>query len=71
MTQPSSLWATRLRVWTWPIVMAVLTLFGLLASLLGAEGPWWWASWIALSIPLLAALRFWLLRRFFKRKSVQ
>ena len=39
--------------WGWPVVMGVLSLIGLLAALLG-DGPWDWASWIALGIPALA-----------------
>lgn len=41
------------RVWRWPLVLAALTLFGLLSALLG-EGGWWWGlSWLALATPLL------------------
>jgi hypothetical protein len=36
-----------------PVVLAALTLFGLLAALLG-EGPWHVLSWLALSIPLVS-----------------
>lgn len=32
--------------------MAALTIFGLLAALLGQTEGWWIVSWIALSIPL-------------------
>ncbi len=41
------------RIWRWPIVLAVLTAFGLLAALLGQGGVWWALSWIALAIPLI------------------
>jgi hypothetical protein len=41
------------RVWRWPTVLALLTLFGLLSALLGEGGVWWGLSWIALSLPLL------------------
>jgi hypothetical protein len=41
------------RIWRWPVVLAALTLFGLLSALLGQGGIWWGLSWIALSIPLL------------------
>ncbi|HEY0236813.1 MAG TPA: hypothetical protein VGC86_17435 [Afipia sp.] len=40
-------------IWRWPIVLAVLTIFGLLAALLGQGGVWWMLSWIALAIPLI------------------
>lgn len=42
------------RVWSMPLLLATLTLFGLLAALLG-EGWWWPLSWIALGSPLLVA----------------
>jgi hypothetical protein len=40
-------------VWRWPLVLAGLTLFGLLSALLGEGGLWWVLSWIALAVPLL------------------
>ena len=40
-------------VWRWPLVLAVLTLFGLLSALLGEGGVWWVLSWLALAAPLL------------------
>ena len=42
-----------IRLWKWPIMLSALTLFGLLAALLGQDEAWWIASWIALGIPLL------------------
>jgi hypothetical protein len=44
-------------VWGAPIVLAVLSLFGLLSALLGT-GIWHWASWASLGVPLLVILRF-------------
>lgn len=41
-------------VWRWPVVLAALTIFGLLSALLGEGGLWWILSWAALAIPLLA-----------------
>ncbi len=38
----------------WPVVLAALSLFGLLSALLGQGGIWWLLSWIALGIPLFA-----------------
>jgi len=35
-----------------PALLAALTLFGLLAALLG-EGVWRWCAWGALALPLL------------------
>jgi hypothetical protein len=40
-------------IWRWPLVLAGLTLFGLLSALLGEGGVWWVLSWIALAVPLL------------------
>jgi len=39
--------------WRWPLVLAVLTVVGLLSALLGEGGPFWLVSWLALSVPLL------------------
>ena len=44
--------STALRVWGWPIALAVLSIFGLLSALLGQGGVWWVLSWIALTVPL-------------------
>jgi uncharacterized membrane protein YjjP (DUF1212 family) len=44
-------------IWGVPIVLAVLTLAGLLAALLG-EGVWRGFAWIAIAIPVLVALFF-------------
>jgi hypothetical protein len=41
------------RVWRWPLVLAVLTVFGLLSALLGQGGIWWGLSWGALAMPIL------------------
>ena len=46
-----------MRIWKWPIVLSALTIFGLLAALLGQDKPWWIASWIALGVPLLVIAR--------------
>jgi hypothetical protein len=40
------------RVWRWPVALAALTVFGLLAALLGQDEAWWIVSWIALGVPL-------------------
>lgn len=53
--RPASLF---LRVWRWPILLAALTIFGLLSALLGQPGIWHGLSWITLCIPLLVILRF-------------
>lgn len=45
-----------LRVWGWPLLLGLLTMFGLLSALLGEAGLWWALSWTALSLPLLVIL---------------
>jgi hypothetical protein len=45
-----------MRIWKWPLALAVLTLFGLLAALLGHDEAWWIVSWIALGTPLIVIL---------------
>lgn len=49
-------------VWRWPLLMAVLTVVGLVSALLGEGGVWWGLSWIALAIPL-AVMAFCVVRR--------
>lgn len=58
-----------MRQWLWPIVLAIVTIFGLLSALLGEGGVWWWLSWVALATPLVVIARYWPLRRLFERKS--
>lgn len=45
------------RQWSWPIGLALLTIFGLLSALLGEGGIWWILSWAALAFPLLVIVR--------------
>jgi hypothetical protein len=40
------------KIWTKPLLLAALTLFGLLAALLGTGG-WHVLAWLALAVPLL------------------
>jgi dolichyl-phosphate-mannose--protein O-mannosyl transferase len=40
-------------IWSWPALLAALTLFGLSSALLGQGGVWWVLSWLALAVPLL------------------
>jgi membrane protein implicated in regulation of membrane protease activity len=42
------------RVYGIPALLAILTMFGLLAALLG-QGPWHGLSWLALSFPIVLA----------------
>lgn len=46
-------------VWGAPIYLGLLAVFGQLAALLGT-GPWHWASWGALTWPLLVIAWYWL-----------
>jgi hypothetical protein len=45
------------QVWRWPAVLAVLTVSGLFAALLGQSGVWLPLSWLLLAIPLLVIAR--------------
>lgn len=40
------------KVWGAPLLLAALTIFGLLSALLGT-GIWHWASWITLAVPIV------------------
>ena len=53
---------TFLHIWKYPLLLALLTLIGLLSALLGT-GAWHWLSWVALAIPLVLAVRFSLARK--------
>ncbi|WP_459614438.1 hypothetical protein [Bordetella sp. 2513F-2] len=46
-------------VWGMPVLMGVLSVFGLLAALLGT-GAWHWGSWTALAWLLVVIARYWL-----------
>lgn len=41
-----------LQLWGWPLLLAALIMFGLLAALIGT-GLWHWLSWIALTVPVV------------------
>lgn len=45
-------------VWSVPIALGILSVFGLLAALLGT-GLWHWASWTALTILLVVIVKYW------------
>jgi hypothetical protein len=46
-----------LALWGWPAVFGVLTVVGLVGSLIG-NGAWDWLAWIGLGVPTVAALWF-------------
>ncbi|MDM9557401.1 hypothetical protein [Bordetella petrii] len=54
MTPRSRFWF----IWSAPIVLGVLSVFGLLAALLGT-GLWHWASWLSLAALLVVIARYW------------
>jgi len=41
-----------------PLLIGVLTMFGLISALLGQGGVWFWLSWATLSLPILLILVF-------------
>jgi hypothetical protein len=46
---------TFFHIWKYPMALAALTLFGLLAALMGT-GIWHLLSWIALAAPAIAGI---------------
>ena len=44
------------QIWGAPVVLGALTIFGLLAALLGL-GVWHWLSWLSLTLPLAVIAR--------------
>lgn len=50
-------------LWTWPIVLAVLSLLGLVLALFDDEGPLDVFAWFALGIPVAVCVWFGWLRR--------
>ena len=56
------------KIWQTPMLLTILTLFGLLAALLG-EGIWHLLSWIAMLIPLVVVIWFWFIRKSTVGKS--
>lgn len=49
-------------IWAWPIMLALLTVFGLLSALLGT-GIWHWLSWAVLSVPLILIGYYWQIKK--------
>lgn len=45
-----------MRIWLWPLVIGVVSLFGLIAGLV-SEGAGDWLSWLALTAPVAIGLQ--------------
>lgn len=45
-------------LWTIPALLALVTLFGLLAALIGEGGVWWPLSWAALAVPCICSFYY-------------
>lgn len=45
-----------MRIWLWPLVIGVVSLFGLIAGLV-SEGTGDWLSWLALAAPVAIGLQ--------------
>ncbi len=59
---PAKHYAALWRLWGVPTVLGVLTGFGLLAALLGVD-IWHWLAWVALAMPVVAGIWFWVFPR--------
>ena len=46
---------TRQAPWAIPALLALVTLFGLLAALVGEGGIWWPLSWVTLAVPCMCS----------------
>lgn len=44
------------KTWPIPLLLGCITLFGLLAALLGT-GIWYWLAWAAMTLPLAIIIR--------------
>lgn len=44
-----------MRIWLWPVLIAILSAVGLIAGLV-SEGAGDWLNWLALSVPVLISL---------------
>ena len=51
-----------MRVWGWPIAVAIMTVLGLLAGLAG-DGAWDWLAAACLGLPVLLTLWLGVMRR--------
>ncbi len=51
-----------IRLWLWPILLAILTLSGLVSGLVSDEAGDVWA-WVGLGVPVLIGLYYGFIRR--------
>ncbi|MGT2437432.1 hypothetical protein ACU4GH_18180 [Bradyrhizobium betae] len=49
---------TNRALWTIPALLALLTLFGLPAALVGEGGIWWLLSWGTLAVPCVCSFYY-------------
>ena len=45
-------------LWTIPALLALVTVFGLLAALIGEGGIWWALSWVTLTVPCVSSVYY-------------
>lgn len=62
MASTTSKYAAMWRVWGAPAALGALTCFGLLAALLGVD-IWHWLAWVALALPAVTGIWFWMFPR--------
>ncbi|MBP0599382.1 hypothetical protein J8I26_14795 [Herbaspirillum sp. LeCh32-8] len=51
-SRPAERQSEFLHLWGMPILLGLLTAFGLLAALLG-QGVWHWLAWLAIATPIV------------------
>ncbi|MHC2565645.1 MULTISPECIES: hypothetical protein [Bradyrhizobium] len=49
---------SRRALWMIPALLALVTLLGLLAALIGEGGIWWPLSWATLAVPCVCSLYY-------------
>lgn len=58
MRTPRSSMSIARGTWTAPLLLAIISLLGLLSALLGEEQTWKILAWMALSVPVLTTIWF-------------
>lgn len=59
------------RQWLWPIVLAVVTIAGVIAALVGESGLWWASSWLMMSVPLVVMAYYLMAAKALNRRADQ